>query len=279
MTTLRQAPASATPSATTTGFAVLDLETTGLAPSRGARIIEIGVVAVGLDGTVVEQWETLVDPGCGPGPTHIHGVDAAMLSGAPSFDEIVGDLARVLAGRTLVAHNATFDVGFLDAELDRSGFAGHAPRCARCGSPDVVVTLPANLAAVPRGVWHRQPRRAPCPRRRAGDGRVAGSPRPLRRRGPGWGFAPRRAPCTKRTGALPARRLNRRTARTTVNPTHPPSPDPVADPPSTERASTLLPEAADGRAPLDELLTRRSIKSLAEPGPTDQQLDTILLAR
>ena len=92
------------------------------------------------------------------------------------------------------------------------------------------------------------------------------------------GFCSRRAPCTKRTGALPARRLNRRTARTTVNPTHPPSPDPVADPPSTERASTLLPEAADGRAPLDELLTRRSIKSLAEPGPTDQQLDTILLA-
>ena len=121
MTTVRETSSPATPSATTTGFAVLDLETSGLAPSKGARIIEIGVVAVGLDGTVVEQWETLVDPGCGPGPTHIHGVDAAMLSGAPSFDEIVGDLARVLAGRTLVAHNATFDVGFLDAELERSG--------------------------------------------------------------------------------------------------------------------------------------------------------------
>ena len=121
MTTVRQTPASATPSATTTGFAVLDLETTGLAPSKGARIIEIGVVAVGLDGTVVEQWETLVDPGCGPGPTHIHGVDADMLAGAPSFAEIVGDLARVLSGRTLVAHNANFDVGFLDAELERAG--------------------------------------------------------------------------------------------------------------------------------------------------------------
>lgn len=121
MTTVRHTPATSNQSSATTGFAVLDLETTGLAPSKGARIIEIGVVTVGLDGTVQDQWETLVDSGFGPGPTHIHGVDAAMLAGAPSFDEVVGDLARVLAGRTIVAHNASFDVGFLDAEFRESG--------------------------------------------------------------------------------------------------------------------------------------------------------------
>lgn len=121
MTIVRHSQTPSTSPSATGGFAVLDLETTGLAPSKGARIIEIGVVAVGLDGTIQEQWETLVDAGCGPGPTHIHGVDAAMLSGAPSFDEIVGDLAGVLTGRTIVAHNANFDVGFLDVEFGRSG--------------------------------------------------------------------------------------------------------------------------------------------------------------
>lgn len=130
MTRLRnQHPPTLEPTAST-GFAVLDLETTGLAPNKGARVVEIGVVAVDLDGNVVEQWESLVDPGCGPGPTHIHGVDAAMLDGAPTFDEVVGDLAQVLAGRTLVAHNARFDVGFLDAEFARTGTTWtRAPLC------------------------------------------------------------------------------------------------------------------------------------------------------
>ena len=63
-----------------------------------------------------------------------------------------------------------------------------------------------------------------------------------------------------------------------MSPPQLPASDPITEPPPTERASALLPEAADARAPLDELLTRRSIKSLAEPGPTDQQLDTILRA-
>ena len=92
MTTVRHTPATSNQSSATTGFSVLDLETTGLAPSKGARIIEIGVVTVGLDGTVQDQWETLVDSGYGPGPTH-----------------------------TIVAHNASFDVGFLDAEFRESG--------------------------------------------------------------------------------------------------------------------------------------------------------------
>ncbi len=106
-----------------TGFAVLDLETTGLQPKRGARIIEIGVVIVDTDGAVTGEWETLVDAGRGAGPTHIHGVNDAMLEGAPSFAEIAGDLAELLVDRVLVAHNARFDVGFLDAEFRRADIA------------------------------------------------------------------------------------------------------------------------------------------------------------
>lgn len=106
---------------TTAGFAVLDLETTGLSPRKGARTIEIGLVLVAADGAVEENWETLVDPGCAPGPTHIHGVTGSMLHGAPTFVDIAGDLASRLSGRTIVAHNAAFDVSFLDAEFRRAG--------------------------------------------------------------------------------------------------------------------------------------------------------------
>lgn len=114
-------PTSSAAAVTTAGFAVLDLETTGLSPRKGARTIEIGLVLVAADGVVEDRWETLVDPGCAPGPTHIHGVTGPMLQGAPTFADIAGDLASRLAGRTIVAHNAAFDVSFLDAEFRRVG--------------------------------------------------------------------------------------------------------------------------------------------------------------
>lgn len=105
------------PAPSASGFAVLDLETTGLSPRKGARAIEIGLVLVAGDGTIEDRWETLVDPGGDPGPTHIHGVTRSMLDGAPAFADIAGDLASRLEGRAIVAHNAAFDVAFLDAEF------------------------------------------------------------------------------------------------------------------------------------------------------------------
>ena len=109
------------PATTVTGFAVLDLETTGLYPKTGARIVEIGVVFLDAAGATVSHWETLVDPERDPGPTEIHGVTSAMLERAPTFAAIAGNLASSLEGRVLVAHNAKFDVGFLDAEFARAG--------------------------------------------------------------------------------------------------------------------------------------------------------------
>lgn len=115
---------------TTTGFAVLDLETTGLSPKSGARIVEIGIVFLDDAGVVQAEWETLVDPGVGPGPTHIHGITASMIAGAPSFAAVAGSLAAELSGRVLVAHNAKFDVGFLDAEFARVGLTwAREPLC------------------------------------------------------------------------------------------------------------------------------------------------------
>ncbi|VEG28257.1 DNA polymerase III polC-type [Actinomyces howellii] len=104
------------------GYAVVDLETTGLSPASDS-ILEIGLVLVGADGTVERSWSTLVDPGAGVdvGPTFIHGIVATELDGAPPLSAIADLLVRDLAGRAVVAHNARFDVGFLTHALGALG--------------------------------------------------------------------------------------------------------------------------------------------------------------
>lgn len=67
----------------------------------------------------VGRWETLVDPQCRVTNSHLHGVSQAMVTGAPRFGEMYRELADVLDGTVLIAHNATFDAGFLDAEHNR----------------------------------------------------------------------------------------------------------------------------------------------------------------
>jgi DNA polymerase III epsilon subunit family exonuclease len=103
-------------------FAVLDVETTGLSPSRD-RIIEIAVVRCATDGSVIDEWSTLVNPGRDPGPTHIHGISAADLTDAPAFCDIAEELTGRLSGYMVTAHNLSFDAGFLSAEYTRAGLA------------------------------------------------------------------------------------------------------------------------------------------------------------
>ena len=118
------------------GYAVVDLETTGLSPATDS-IIEIGLVLAGPDGAAQRRWSTLVNPGPGPdgdievGPTFVHGLVAADLEGAPRFDDVADLLARDLAGRVVVAHNARFDVGFLTRALGRSGHLARGARVPR----------------------------------------------------------------------------------------------------------------------------------------------------
>jgi len=103
------------------GFAVVDVETTGFAPET-ERIVEVGVVVLDRAGAEVGAFCTLVDPDRHPGPTHIHGITAAMVSGAPSFAAVRPHLAELLSGRVVVGHNVDgFDLGFLRAECRRSG--------------------------------------------------------------------------------------------------------------------------------------------------------------
>ena len=103
-------------------FAVLDFETTGILPAYQHRIVEVGVVHVDDEGQITDRWETLVNPQRDLGPQSIHGISAAEILDAPLFSDIVGDLVNVLAGRTLVAHNAGFDKRFLFAEFEQAGY-------------------------------------------------------------------------------------------------------------------------------------------------------------
>lgn len=102
------------------GWAVLDVETTGFHPGQ-ARVVSVAALALSDDGNVEKTLYTLLNPGVDPGPTHVHGLTAAMLEGQPTFGDIVVDLAELLVGRTLVAHNVGFDYGFLAAESELVG--------------------------------------------------------------------------------------------------------------------------------------------------------------
>ncbi len=103
------------------GYAVVDLETTGLRPSWHDRIVEIGVVHLDPNGDVESTWETLVNPERDLGPQEIHGIAAADVLAAPTFADVAGTVTDLLRGRTVVAHNATFDTSFLRASYENLG--------------------------------------------------------------------------------------------------------------------------------------------------------------
>ncbi len=102
-------------------YAVVDLETTGLFPSKYDRIIEIAVIRLNSRGESLDEFTTLINPDRDVGPTSIHGIRARDVLDAPRFDEVIGDVVDRLAGAVFVAHNARFDRDFLAAEFRRMG--------------------------------------------------------------------------------------------------------------------------------------------------------------
>ncbi|MBQ1162068.1 TerD family protein, partial [Streptomyces sp. A73] len=74
----------------------------------------------GPDGEETGEVSTRVNPGCDPGPVHVHGLTAERLSGAPTFDQVAGRIGAMLQNRVLVAHNAQFDYDFLAHEFARA---------------------------------------------------------------------------------------------------------------------------------------------------------------
>ncbi|MDV8002183.1 exonuclease domain-containing protein [Rhodococcus sp. IEGM 1408] len=104
------------------GWVVVDVETSGMKPSVD-RVLSVAAVVIDDDGEVVEEFATLLNPGVDPGPVHVHGLTPALLAGKPRFADVAAELDRVLDGRTVVAHNATFDASFLASEARRAGTA------------------------------------------------------------------------------------------------------------------------------------------------------------
>lgn len=101
-------------------FVVVDVETTGGSPWSGDRVTEVAAVHVD-GGSISLAFSSLVHPER-PIPwqiTRLTGIDDTMVRGAPAFRDLAGELAAHLVGRVFVAHNARFDLGFLDAEFRR----------------------------------------------------------------------------------------------------------------------------------------------------------------
>jgi DNA polymerase III epsilon subunit family exonuclease len=125
-------------------YSVVDLETTGL--SRYAhRITEIAAVRVE-DGRVVKTFQSLVNPEVRIPSfiTHLTGIDNEMVRQAPTIEEALPAALRFLGSDLVVAHNASFDHGFLSANAARQGRAFENEKlCTRRLANRLVPELPS----------------------------------------------------------------------------------------------------------------------------------------
>jgi DNA polymerase-3 subunit epsilon len=99
---------------------VIDFETTGLSPGFGDRTIEVGAVLVS-GGRIVDRFQSLMNPEMRVSGfiEEYTGITNRMLSSAPPVHDVINRLALFIGSNHLVAHNASFDSRFLDAEYSR----------------------------------------------------------------------------------------------------------------------------------------------------------------
>ena len=99
---------------------VIDFETTGLSPGLGDRATEVAAVIID-DNKIIDRFQSLMNAGVAI-PAYIQqltGISNAMLRKAPPCQNVMRELADFIGDRPLVAHNASFDTRFLDAEWSR----------------------------------------------------------------------------------------------------------------------------------------------------------------
>jgi DNA polymerase III epsilon subunit len=105
-------------------FVAVDVETTGLLPQRGDRVIEVGAVAS--DGrTVLEEFHSLINTSKRISflAQQIHGITHDMLVDEPASEAVFPQFREFIKNKILIAHNAEFDIKFLRYELGRLGLA------------------------------------------------------------------------------------------------------------------------------------------------------------
>ena len=102
---------------------VFDTETTGLSPSNGDRLVEIGCIEIVNRVETGRSYHAYFHPDrdMPAEAERVHGLSITFLSDKPRFHESVEDLLEFIGDSPLVAHNAAFDFGFLNAELERCG--------------------------------------------------------------------------------------------------------------------------------------------------------------
>ncbi|NTV02168.1 MAG: 3'-5' exonuclease [Chlorobiaceae bacterium] len=144
---------------------VLDFETTGLSPQYGDRAIEIGAVLIE-NGSIVNRFQKLMNPGFRISPfiEGYTGITNDMLKGQPRCEEVMAEFAGFIDGRNIVAHNASFDRRFLDAELKRASRAFDGACCCSLlvarriylDAPNYrLQTLVSHAGIRPAGSFHR----------------------------------------------------------------------------------------------------------------------------
>ena len=109
----------------------LDTETTGLSADNGDRLVEIGLIEM-VDRRLTgdnRHWYLNPERSSHPDALRVHGLTDEFLADKPKFADIVQELLDYVADAQLVIHNASFDLGFLDAELAR---LDHPPLASRC---------------------------------------------------------------------------------------------------------------------------------------------------
>ena len=104
---------------------VLDTETTGISPSDGHRIIEIGALELVNQTPTGEQFHVYINPerDIDAGAVDIHGLTGEFLANKAVFADIAAGFLEFIGESQLVIHNAPFDMGFINAELVRLGMA------------------------------------------------------------------------------------------------------------------------------------------------------------
>jgi DNA polymerase III subunit epsilon len=100
---------------------VLDTETTGLDPLRGDRLVEIGCVEIVNRFVTGQVFHRYINPErpMSPEAFAVHGLSDAFLSDKPVFRQVADEFLAFIGDDPLVIHNASFDMGFLNAELKR----------------------------------------------------------------------------------------------------------------------------------------------------------------
>jgi DNA polymerase-3 subunit epsilon len=108
----------------------LDTETTGLDPRQGHRVIELGCIEMHERRRTGGKLHFYFNPdrAVDPGALEVHGLSNDFLADKPRFAEKLNEFLDFVKGAEVIAHNASFDVGFLDAEFERQGlgkFSSH----------------------------------------------------------------------------------------------------------------------------------------------------------